>query len=66
MITSAIGTAGLTVSTAPDDAEEKLAEIVVVPAAMLMALPVAFTEAIPGVDELQVADCVMSWVDPSL
>ena len=66
MITSEIGTAAVTVRTAPLLTPPELAEIVMLPGKMLVAYPMEFIAATPGTDEVQVDDCVMSWVEPSL
>ena len=54
------GTAGAMVSSAPALAPPELALIVVVPLESEVARPVALTTAIPGSDEVQVAEVVRS------
>jgi hypothetical protein len=65
-ITSDTGTGEITVSKAEPTAGPKLAATFVVPTNRLAARPVEFTTATVGVDEVQVADCVTSWVELSL
>jgi len=71
-----VGIAGVTVSpvatgamidkTAAPAMEPELAEIVVVPTEALSAIPAPFMAATAGNEDVQLADCVMSCVDPSL
>jgi len=54
--TSEIGTAAVTVRTAPLLTAPELAEIVVLPGKMLVAYPVEFMTATAGAEEAQVDD----------
>ena len=65
-ICSDTGTGAFTVRTAAPVAEPELAEMLVVPASMLIASPVELTVATLGFEDVQVANCVMSCVEPSL
>jgi hypothetical protein len=64
--TSDTGTGALTVRNAEPMAEPALAEMVVVPASMLITSPEELTVATSGIEDAQVADCVISCVEPSL
>jgi hypothetical protein len=64
--TSETGTGALTVRKLDPVTEPAFADTVVVPASMPSASPAEFTAATAGLEDVQVADCVMSWVDPSL
>ena len=59
-IASAIGTADVTVSTAPEVIPEFVAEIVVVPDERLFAKPEELTFAIAGAEDVQVEVWVTS------
>ncbi len=63
---SETGTAGLTNRLAEPLTEPELAEMVVLPGEILVAYPGEFIAATAGTDEVQVADCVMSCVEPSV
>jgi hypothetical protein len=63
---SETGTAAVTVSDVEPETDPEAAEIVVLPPTNAFAIPVALIAATPGIDELQTADCVRSWIEPSL
>jgi hypothetical protein len=58
--TSDTGTGAFTVSRAEPVAEPALAEMVVVPASIVIASPDEPTVATAGIADVHVADCVMS------
>lgn len=63
---SETGTAGLTNRVAEPLTEPKLAEMVVLPGEILVAYAGELIAATAGADEVQVAGCVMSCVEPSV
>ena len=64
--TSETGLAGLTVSDAEPVTEPKIAEIEAVPTPAPLTSPAEFTAAILELEDVQMADCVTSWFEPSL
>jgi hypothetical protein len=60
------GTAGLMVSVVDPVTDPELAEIVVVPTVRLVAKPVLDMAPAVGTKDVQTADGVMSWVEPSV
>ncbi len=64
--TSEMGAAALTTRKAVPAIEPELAEMIVLPGERLVAYPGEFMAATAGTDDVQVADCVMSWVELSL
>jgi hypothetical protein len=59
-------TGAITVSTPDALIVPYVAEMLVAPGISPVASPLEFNIATAGTDELQLADCVMSWVEPSL
>ena len=64
--TSETAVAGLTVSDADPVIAPTFAEIVAVPTPAPLASPAEFTGPICRLEDVQPADCVTSWIEPSL